>query len=107
MRIHPVLKTLSLAFLGIIFSALLSMTVVSVVSEKTVNLSTPGSDIGFELAPDGAQSKRAMKNSASNENPIVATVGPDGKVHLKSGPRPSAETAKFVPNNKDSAKWDD
>lgn len=95
----------ALAVVGIMFAALLGWMVQSLTAEK-VALSGASADAGYALAPNGENAKKAA-SKASNQAPVVAEVGPDGKVHIVSGQGSSAGAGAYQANNAGAAKWDD
>lgn len=106
MNAWGVLKIALLAILGLMVAVGLSMIIVFTLSEPQT-MSGVSPDAGFELAVDGDKAKQVMKNSATNENPIVATVDKNGKVHIQSGPRPVAPPKDYNPNPRGVENWDD
>ena len=95
-----------LGILGIVMSAGLGWMVQNTLSEKTA-LQSASPDAGYDLAPDGKQTKKLMKNEPSNSNPVIASVDANGKVHVQSGPAPQAGKSDYVAHNQGAAKWDD
>jgi hypothetical protein len=98
-------RTAMLAIAGVVVAALLGWMAQSLTAEKVV-LSGASADAGYELAPNGANAKKAA-SKASNDQPVVAEVGSDGKVHIVSGQGSAAGAGAYKANNADAAKWDD
>lgn len=94
-----------LAIAGVMVAALLGWMVQSLTAEDVV-LSGASADAGYALAPNGANAKKAA-SKASNAQPVVAEVGPDGKVHIVSGQGSGAGAGAYKANNANAAKWDD
>ena len=94
-----------MAIAGILAAAVLALVVQSLTAEK-VALSGASAEIGYSLAPNGEAAKKAA-SKASNQAPVVAEVGPDGKVHIVSGQGSSAGAGGYKANNANAANWDD
>ena len=95
-----------LAILGIVLAAGLGWMVQNTLSEKTV-LQGASPDVGYDLAPDGKEAKKLMKDSPSNNNPAVVSVDSKGKVRVQSGPAPQAGKSNYIAHNQGAARWDD
>ena len=98
-------RVAALAVVGIMLAALIGWVVQSLAAEK-VALSGASADAGYALAPNGEKAKKAA-SKASNEAPVVAEVGPDGKVHIVSGQGSSAGAGAYKAENSNAANWDD
>lgn len=98
-------RVATLAVVGVLVAALLGWMVQALTAE-TVVLSGASADAGYALAPNGANAKKAA-SKASNERPVVAEVGPDGKVRIISGQGSATDAGSYRANNANAAKWDD
>ena len=84
----------------------MSVMIAVTISEPQI-LSEASPDSGFDLAVDGDKAKKVVKNSATDKNPIVATLDKNGNVKIQSGPRPVAPPKGYNPKPRGTAKWDD
>ena len=94
-----------MAVVGVLIAAIIGWTVQTVAAEN-VALSGAAADIGYSLAPNGEKAKKAA-SKASNQKPVVAEVGADGKVHIVSGQGSSAGAGEYRADNAEAASWDD